>query len=289
MNSPDINDFLCVCSEKVEKKLNLYYQQYSTSNPLLEVIYYSSLNGGKRIRPALVYALAEITSISSEAADDIACAIELIHSYSLVHDDLPAMDDDDFRRGQPATHKAFGEALAILAGDAMHVTTFELLAKSKYLTDSQKVKAIHILASASGIDGMSQGQTLDIVLPESQLNINTLEKMHRLKTGALMETCILIPLSCDNTLSEKERESLQHYAADIGLCFQICDDILDIETDEKTMKQKKQATYPAVLGLKNTKKILQQVHDTCIKHLDIFGNRARNLCALTNYIANRND
>lgn len=282
-----VNDFLHACSRRIEKNLNLYFRRYSDDNLLMEAVIYATLDGGKRIRPALTYACAELVGMPTESADDVACAIELIHSYSLIHDDLPAMDDDDLRRGKPTTHKAFGEALAILAGDAIHATTFEMLAKSEHLDAEQKVTAISLLAGASGIDGMSHGQTLDLVKSADECDLATLETIHRLKTGALMETCILIPLNCRANLTAHEQNELRAYAQDIGLCFQICDDILDVETDQQTTNNQQQATYPSLLGIDEAKRILTETCDNCLKRLDVFGERAAHLKALTVYIAER--
>ena len=286
MNPANVYDCLETYSARIEKKLAQYYQKFSDSNLLLEPIRYASLNTGKRIRPALTYATSEMIGLNIDSADDIACAIELIHSYSLIHDDLPSMDDDDFRRGKPSVHKAFGEAIAILAGDAMHATTFELLTNSENLNDSQKVTTIRILSTASGINGMSHGQALDLVLPNNEYDIAMVKQLHRLKTGTLMQACVLVPMACHKPLPKEQQTALKSFGNDIGLCFQICDDILDIESDSQTNKSP-QPTYPSLLGLEGAKQELLKYRNLCLEYLDAFNHQADTLRALTQYIASR--
>ena len=248
----------------------------------MDAIRYSSFKGGKKVRPALVYAVAQTIDLPLEKVDDIACAIELIHTYSMIHDDLPAMDDDELRRGYPTLHRAFDEAVAILAGDAMQALAFEVLTLSPTLSDQQKVKVIQLLAAIAGTEGMAGGQTLDMVLTGETPDIDTVETIHRLKTGSLMSACIRMPLACSDGHDDAVQNSLENYADQIGLIFQIRDDILDLHTD--TANENK-PTYPAVLGLEGAKRELQRGAEQCLANLETLGAPAQPLRLLTRYIA----
>src|SRR5471032_1092182 len=185
---------------------------------LYAAIRYSVMNGGKRVRPLLAYAACEALGGVAEHANGAACAVELIHAYSLVHDDLPAMDDDDLRRGQPTTHKAFDEACAILAGDALQVLAFSLLARDRCagVSCDARLKMIHILADASGTAGMAGGQAIDLSAVGRALDLEELEAMHRLKTGALIRASVLLAAACAPGLTPAEWDALDGYAQDIG-------------------------------------------------------------------------
>ena len=280
-----ITDFLLSCSARIDQKLKENFRRRKNFHGLLDAIHYSSIGGGKKIRPALVYAVARAIGLASEQADDIACSIELIHAYSLIHDDLPMMDDDSLRRGRPALHKAFNEALAILAGDAMQTIAFEILADSDSLSASGKISAISLLAKASGTEGMASGQAMDISLSDKAADIHTVEIMHRLKTGSLISACIHIPLTCNKKTPPTIRQALADYASRIGLCFQIRDDILDLESD--AVSDKKKLTYPSVTGLKNAKAELCRLGNLCIENLDPLDELAQQLRQLTWYIVER--
>src|ERR1700729_1601053 len=219
---------------------------------------YAVLGGGKRLRPLLVYCTGEALQVPANFLDAPAAAVELIHSYSLVHDDLPAMDDDDLRRGQPTTHRAFDEATAILAGDALQVLAFSLLARDRTVgvSPEARLKMIHILADASGTAGMAGGQALDLSAVGRNLNLEELETMHRLKTGALIRASVLLAAACAPGLTPSEWEALDGYAQDIGLAFQIQDDILDVEGNTEEIGKTSGAdaalgklTYPRPMGL----------------------------------------
>ena len=283
-SSSETEGFLRSCSERVEKKLEENFQERRTHGGLIEAIRYSSLGGGKKIRPALVYATAQTLGLADEKVDDVACAIELIHAYSLIHDDLPAMDDDDVRRGQPTLHKAFGEALAILAADAMQTMAFEMLVSSATLDDHCKIKATRMLAEVAGTEGMAGGQALDVTLADAAPDIGTVETMHRLKTGRLMSACIRITLLCSEGHSSETRQALENYADNVGLCFQIRDDVLDLQTD---VDCEKKATYPALLGVEESNRELRRVADLCLAGLAPLGERAQTLRLLTRYIVER--
>ena len=247
-------------------------------------IRYSILGGGKKIRPALTYATASAIGLPFGQVDDIACAVELIHTHSLIHDDLPAMDNDDLRRGRPALHRAFNEALAILAGNSMQTLAFEVLASSETLDARDKAEAISLLARATGIEGMSGGQAIDVTLVGTTPGIAKIETMHRLKTGSLMSTCVELALICADDVPAETREALASYATQIGLCFQIRDDMLDLQSDESS---KDKLTYPAVLGFEQTKQELQRIGQMCLEKLQPLNASAEILRLLTRYISER--
>ena len=276
--------FLQSCSRRVEQHLEEHFRGRQNPGGLMDAIRYSSLGGGKKIRPALAYAAARALGLAFGKMDNAACAIELIHAYSLIHDDLPAMDDDDMRRGRPTLHKAFGEALAILAGDAMQTMAFEILATSPALDHRRRTEAVALLARAAGTEGMASGQIMDIMLAEQTPDVGTVEAMHRLKTGSLISACVRIALLCADDLSDATQHALEEYAEHIGLCFQIRDDVLDLKADSSDGNH---ATYPAVLGLEATEKELQRVAKACLTSLETLDSSADTLRLLTHYVAER--
>lgn len=236
---------------------------------LAKAIHYSTLLGGKRVRPALVIAAAESFGAQPEQAMLPACAVELLHTYSLVHDDLPAMDDDDLRRGQASCHRAFDEATAILAGDALQTLAFDVLSRPLPGIDSgQQLAMIQHLAKASGAQGMVQGQAMDLVAEGQQLTLTQLEAIHRHKTGALIEASVLIGARCaPHVLTHEQETQLSAYARAIGLAFQVQDDILDVIGDTATLGKHQGAdaargksTYPALLGVEGARRKLDELH-----------------------------
>jgi geranylgeranyl pyrophosphate synthase len=256
---------------------------------------YAVLGGGKRLRPLLVYCTGEALGIAADALDAPAAAVELIHSYSLVHDDLPAMDDDDLRRGQPTTHRAFDEATAILAGDALQVLAFSLLARDRAagVSSEARLKMIQILADASGTAGMAGGQALDLSAVGRNLSLEDLEAMHRLKTGALIRASVLLAAACAD-LRDAEWNALDGYAQDIGLAFQIQDDILDVEGSTEALGKtagadaaRAKPTYPSVLGLAAAKKRAHDLRQRACDRLAAFGARAQVLAWLAAYVVER--
>jgi geranylgeranyl pyrophosphate synthase len=257
---------------------------------------YAVLGGGKRLRPLLVYCTGEALNIPASVLDAPAAAVELIHSYSLVHDDLPAMDDDDLRRGQLTTHRAFDEATAILAGDALQVLAFSLLSRDRtpLSTPDAKLKMIEILADASGTAGMAGGQAIDLAAVGRSLTLEELEAMHRLKTGALIRASVLMAATCAPALSRDAWNALDGYSQDIGLAFQIQDDILDVEgkTEEigKTSgadAARAKPTYPSVLGLEAAKIRARELQRTACARLDGLGESAGVLAWLACYVIQR--
>jgi len=257
---------------------------------------YAVLGGGKRLRPLLVYCTGAALNIPMSALDAPAAAVELIHSYSLVHDDLPAMDDDDLRRGRPTTHRAFDEATAILAGDALQVLAFSLLSRepAPSVASAARLRMIQILADASGTKGMAGGQAIDLAAVGRNLGLEELEAMHRLKTGALIRASVLMAAACSADLSAEDWEALDGYSQDVGLAFQIQDDILDVEgkTEEigKTIgadAARAKPTYPSVMGLEAAKRrALELKHRACAR-LDCLGEGAQVLAWLASYVIER--
>ena len=247
-----------------------------------EVIYramrYSVLGGGKRVRPVLMLAACEAVGGQTESILLAACAIEFIHAYSLIHDDLPAMDNDDLRRGKPTSHKVFGEAIAILAGDALLTLAFETLVKTE-VPPELLVKAVARIASASGIGGMIAGQVADIISEGMQIEPETLQFIHRNKTGALIQASVY----CGGLLGGGNQDQLQAldlYGEKIGLAFQIADDILDVGEEGK-------ATYPSLYGLEKSKELAGQAMDEALNALQGFDSRADPLRALARFIIER--
>ena len=257
---------------------------------------YAVLSGGKRLRPLLVYCTGEALGLDANALDAPAAAVELIHSYSLVHDDLPAMDNDDLRRGQPTTHRAFDEATAILVGDALQVLAFSLLARDRAAGVSldARLKMIQILADASGTVGMAGGQALDLAAVGRNLDLPELETMHRLKTGALIRERVLLAAACSPTLTPAEWEALDGYSQDIGLAFQIQDDILDVEGSTEYLGKtivadaaRAKPTYPSILGLEAAKTRARELQRRASERLALFGGRAQVVTWLASFVVDR--
>jgi geranylgeranyl pyrophosphate synthase len=250
---------------------------------------YAVLGGGKRLRPMLAYAAAEAAGADYTAADIAACAVELIHAYSLIHDDLPAMDDDVLRRGKPTCHVAFGEAAAILAGDALQALAFELIAASPHLAtgNGTRLRMLGELARASGAQGMVGGQAIDIAATGMRLNESELGHMHALKTGALISASVVLGALSSNVVTEDKLSALREFARLTGLAFQIRDDILDVEaTSAVSGKQQgkdalhNKPTYTSILGLAGASARLQQTAERAEQALAHFGPEAESLRAL---------
>jgi geranylgeranyl pyrophosphate synthase len=263
---------------------------------LHEALRYSVLGGGKRVRPALVYATAEALGIEVASVDAAACAVELIHAYSLVHDDLPAMDNDDLRRGRPTCHKAFDEATAILVGDALQVLAFEILATDETLPTgaAQRLKLVSLLARASGTAGMAGGQALDLISVGRQLTLMEIEDMHARKTGALIRASVLMAAACVEAEQPVITQALDRYGTDLGLAFQIQDDLLDVEGDPTLLgkatgadQQRGKPTYPAVAGLESARAQLASLHRRAQAALAPLGPRAGALLRLSDWLLTR--
>jgi len=258
---------------------------------------YAVLGDGKRIRPVLVYASGEAFGIEHSALDGPACAVEMIHAYSLVHDDLPAMDNDDLRRGRPTCHKAYDEATAILAGDALQALAFHVLANDINIKvdPEQRIRMINILAVASGSRGMAGGQAIDLAAVGKDLNITELENMHIHKTGTLIRSCVELGALSQQNIDQQQFTRVSHYAKCIGLAFQIQDDILDVEGSTKTLGKpqgsdiaRNKPTYPNLLGIRGAKQAAHDLHAEAIVSLKDFDNKADALRQLADYIVERN-
>ena len=263
---------------------------------LHQAMRYAVLGGGKRMRPLLVYATGEVLGVAREQLDGPAAAVEIIHAYSLIHDDLPAMDDDDLRRGRPTCHKAFDEATAILAGDALQVLAFQILAEDARMTVSPaaRVKMLHSLAVASGAAGMAGGQAMDMDAIGKSLSLAELELMHIHKTGALIRVSVLLAAQCAPGLIAEKQTALDRYAKCVGLAFQIHDDILDVEGETAALGKQAGAdaslnkpTYPSVLGLAESRERAQSLHHSALEALKPFGTVAQPLAWLSEYIVTR--
>lgn len=262
---------------------------------LHEAMHYSVLNGGKRVRPALTYMTGVALGVDEKLLDAPACAVELIHAYSLVHDDLPCMDDDDLRRGKPTCHKAFDDATATLAGDALQTLAFQVLAQGDAgLSVEQRLKMVESLALASGSHGMAGGQMLDMEGEGKRLNIAELENMHIHKTGALIRASVMMGAICQPDASPELLSKLDHYAKCIGLAFQVHDDVLDETADTETLGKPQgsdsandKSTYVSLLGLKDARALAQDLCEQAINSLQDLGESADPLRQMAEYIVTR--
>lgn len=255
---------------------------------------YAVLGGGKRLRPVLVYATGSALGAQLDKLDASAAAVEIIHAYSLVHDDLPAMDNDDMRRGRPTCHVAFGEAMAILAGDALQALAFEILAADTAHDAGNHVEMLRTLAAACGAHGMAGGQALDLAAVGKTLTADALDRMHEHKTGALIRASVRLGALAADCTDATTLAALDEYGHAIGLAFQIRDDILDVEGDSETIGKtagkdatNAKPTYPAILGMDASRARLAQLTGEAIAALAPLGERAKELVELARYVAER--
>lgn len=257
---------------------------------------YSVLGGGKRIRPALLFATARAVGLADDEVEAAACAIELVHVYSLVHDDLPAMDNDDLRRGRPTCHKAFDEATALLVGDALQPLAFQLLASDPALPAAAaiRLRLIDMLAQASGTFGMAGGQAIDLAVQGMQLDIAQVEDMHARKTGAVIRASVLMAAECVPSLDPDLYAALARFATAVGLAFQIQDDLLDVTGDVATLgkttgadRERAKPTHPAVIGIKPSQERVRLLHMQALNALVPFGAQADALRSLADWLLSR--
>lgn len=292
-----IKAYQAQCQARVDDALKSLFDSPAPDLARLhEAMRYSVMNGGKRVRPLLVYGACEALGGVAEQADGAASAVELIHAYSLVHDDLPAMDDDDLRRGQPTTHKAFDEATAILAGDGLQALAFAVLADPLRNPQSAetRLEMVRCLAHAAGPAGMVGGQAIDLGSVARRLDQHALERMHRHKTGALIEGSVRLGALASGRATTADLADLNVYAQAVGLAFQVQDDIIDVESDTETLGKRQGAdvardkpTYPALLGLSEAKAYALELRDQAITAVERFGHAAEPLRALARYIVER--
>ena len=298
-----VPEFLSECRIRCENALPQFMGSMTSEfgaspdkpSTLFNACEYTLSGGGKRVRPILIYASALAIKPDCELSrlDPLACAIEMIHTYSLVHDDLPAMDDDDLRRGRPSCHIAYGEAVAILTGDALHTRAFELLTEAPQHTCEQRLALIRTLAAAAGPRGMIAGQAIDIAVTGKELNLEQLQTMHTLKTGALIQAGLTMgAISCG--ANNAQLESLEQYGSHIGLAFQVTDDVLDVEGSTEVLGKTQgkdstanKATYVQLLGLDGAKQEAQRLLDAAVDALADFGTAANHLRDLAKFIVTR--
>jgi farnesyl diphosphate synthase len=294
MNSASFVDWMKAKQLEVEEALSLYLPS-TTATPirLHEAMSYATLNGGKRIRPLLVFAAGELFNAHQELLMRTACALEMIHSYSLVHDDMPCMDDDALRRGKPTVHKKYDEATALLVGDALQAQAFLVLSESSASAE-QKLPMLQLLAQASGSLGMCGGQAIDLASVGLSLNREQLEQMHQLKTGALLRVSVVLGAMSGKNLSAEELNALDIYSQSIGLAFQVVDDILDATADSSTLGKTagkdaadNKPTYVSILGLDASKQLADQLCSDAHAALTIFNHNAKHLHDLADLIVQR--
>ncbi len=292
----DFNAWAIDMQARMENVLEAHMPPASVSPMRLhEAMRYSTLGGGKRVRALLAYAAGEFCGAKLDKIDIPAAAVEIIHAFSLVHDDLPCMDDDDLRRGKPTTHKQYGDALALLVGDALQSLAFQLISQDKLLKNAtQKLQMLHILALASGSRGMAGGQAIDIESIGIPLTRAELEHMHIQKTGALIRAAALLGAYSADTPDEEKIKAVDHFAKAIGLAFQVVDDILDCEADTEILgktagkdKLNNKSTYVTILGLSAAKQLASELHANAMAALSFYGREADLLRHLANFITQR--
>ncbi|TDB59947.1 (2E,6E)-farnesyl diphosphate synthase [Photorhabdus khanii] len=301
-NPIQFKEQLKACQQRVNNVLTSTLSSLAFSDrPLVQAMQHGTLLGGKRLRPFLVYATGDMFGLSANNLDAPAAAVECIHAFSLIHDDLPAMDNDDLRRGQPTCHIKFGEAHAILAGDALQSLAFEILSKREMpdVTTADRLEMLSELATASGIAGMCGGQALDLEAEGKQIDLHALEQIHRHKTGALIRCAVRMGAYGAGQSGHNALPELDQYAQAIGLAFQVHDDILDVIGDTEMIgkrqgsdQQLSKSTYPALLGLEQAQKKTHQLYQEALEALNKLEEKSYNttmLRALASFIIERNN
>ncbi|MGY5452503.1 (2E,6E)-farnesyl diphosphate synthase [Agarivorans sp. MS3-6] len=295
-----MNSCLASTIADYQSQINTYLEhvleQQEVNDPrLLAAMRHGLLLGGKRVRPLLVYLTGQLNGAPSEALNVAAAAVECIHAYSLIHDDLPAMDDDDLRRGQATCHIAFDEATAILAGDALQGLAYSLIAEAP-VSDAQKVAMLRVLSQAAGYNGMCGGQALDIAATNQQISLAQLETVHRHKTGALIKAAVMLGAICANISHDDHQQALARYADALGLAFQVRDDILDIISDTDTLGKPQgsdealnKSTYPSLLGLDGALDKAENLGKEALQALESLPYNGELLALLADYVVHRNN
>lgn len=284
-----------------QQRINLFLEQQLAQlvvndEKLHQAMAYGLLIGGKRMRPYLVYITGEALGINLHDLDSIAGALECIHAYSLLHDDLPAMDDDDLRRGEPTCHKAFDEATAILAGDSLQTLAFDILANHDFseAVKPKQIRLIQQLVTAAGYQGMCGGQALDLAATNKEINVEQLETLHSLKTGALLEASVLMAAECSQQLADKDKQALKEYAQLVGLAYQVQDDIIDITSTEEQLGKpsgsdlaSNKSTYPALLGLQGAQQKAENLFQQALQALARLPYNTQSLAEFATFIVKR--
>lgn len=293
----DIDDYLTACKEQIDRQLDLMLPPETTQPVSLhQAMRYSVLNGGKRIRSALIFATGEALAAKESVLQTLAVAVEMIHAYSLIHDDLPALDNDDLRRGVPSCHIAFGESTAILAGDALQSYAFELIAsiKEKQLPAAIKVEMIQILAHAIGSKGMIGGEEMDIRMVNTHPEVAAIEQMYLLKTGYLISASVLLGALSAQCCDKSTLNHLRQFAECMGISFQIHDDIIGIESDTQLLGKKQNAdlalhkpVYPLVVGMISAKQRRDTLYHRAMSHLNKTTIKSARIIQLADYIIKR--
>jgi farnesyl diphosphate synthase len=294
------SDWIKQSQSHLESALAEFLPSSQKTTRLHEAMRYAVLDGGKRVRPLLVFAAGQLVDAPTDALTRAACAIEMIHAYSLVHDDMPCMDDDALRRGKPTVHVKFGEAMALLAGDALQAQAFLILAQGKNNAERQ-LEMLQILAHASGSLGMCGGQAIDLASVGQSLSREQLEQMHQLKTGALLRASVLLGALCGQQLGTAERDALQRYSNAIGLAFQVVDDILDVTSDSASLGKTagkdaahNKPTYVSILGLEASQTLAEHLRLEAQQALDAYKTVQPHSCTLrlsqlADFIVRRSD
>jgi len=287
--------------EAFQQRINQFLEQQLTQllvndEKLHKAMNYGLLIGGKRIRPYLAYITGEALGVSLNDLDGIAGALECIHAYSLLHDDLPAMDDDDLRRGKPTCHKVFDEATAILAGDALQTLAFDIIANHNFsdAVKPKQIKLVQLLVTASGYQGMCGGQALDLAATDKEITLTQLETVHSLKTGALLAASILMVAECAPNITEQEKRAFKEYAQLVGLAYQVQDDIIDITSSEEQLGKPSgsdlaanKSTYPALLGLEGAQEKAENLFQQALQALARLPYNTQSLAKFATFIVKR--
>jgi geranylgeranyl diphosphate synthase type II len=290
----NLKKYLKEKSDLIDHRIIEYIDKYYIEGRLKEASLHSLLAGGKRLRPVLCIAACEASGGSIQDCIHAACALEMIHTYSLIHDDLPAMDNDDLRRGKPTCHKQFDEATAILAGDSLLTVAFEILSDFSYEDAGTGLALVRLMSKAAGASGMIEGQMRDILSEGEQISLTEMEQLHKLKTGALITASVLAGIKCSKINQHLVEKKLTRYAEDIGLAFQVVDDILNIEGNAEIMgkatgtdQDLNKSTYPVHLGIEGSKLFAKKLVDDAINEISSFKSNAEPLRAIATYIIDR--
>ena len=293
----DIKSYITAKQLIVNQWIEAFFSQSSRPWQINAAMQYSISAGGKRVRPILCLAAAEAVGGTPDTLMHVACAIELIHTYSLIHDDLPAMDDDAMRRGKPTIHVQFDEATAVLAGDALLTLAFQILSDERFLAPEKQMETLQVinrLSTAAGYRGMIEGQMLDMRSEGKNLNLNDIKTLHKKKTGALIEASVFSGALMGGA-SDMELSALNQYAHHVGLAFQVADDILNVVGDPVKMgkavgtdAERDKNTFPGAMGLSESRAYARRLVEKALQPIDSFGKKAEPLRAIAHYIVERN-